>query len=807
MRNEKQAACIRSQTPLAKNQREQNGHPALTLLPLQQSLQAMLFPAAGAHVLRGDDLLSTESMVSKPEGTASESDTKNFFVVPHVGIEKEEQQQGAAQISPPLVNERSLVAEDLGEAIRSITAPSSEIPKSVNQGLRLDGSAVPSIAGSDLSATAKSFLGPAPQVTVKPGSQESTHVVSAGLIPTNGVEQEMGLLTRILETEPPVGTQLPHPSLTVLEDSSPLIFSYQSVSTDVPARMFSSAFLAGMPENSEPIVLDRLSGRPIGLGQQPVDADPAHTQTVSQVGMNPRSMEESAVSQYQRAGNLDRLFAAGEAIINIQKADPQPHTESSFQVVPSIVTPEIHPKNADRPPIESAAIFKEPLLRSEAGVFYFSDVQAEPGKASQGKSEGKVAPTNVDRLPTSLPTSVDDAIVNIHDAANHDFGLQPIPKLTRQLGVPEPALSATSSSAAPRDPDRDPLSLLSGRPSNMVRLPIGVVSLDPPDVRHLRTSSRSVEEDTSPHDDSRVPKVMTGETIAKEHAASSQQRFELPERLASASTKPIHHQATSEDHSKNPDRSEAENASGGQQLRARVEERPSTLGEGKAEPTKTRDGKREATSNSTNATDGSSIGSASREGDSLVGLHKATGSQNPQPELRDHSQLVGQPQSNATSASVTPTEKGTQKLALDAPAVSSSDMEKVISRITSEVAQRLNEGKTEIRLQLKPESLGEISLRLRLDDDKLVAQIRVTQPDVKVALEASLPQLRDALASRNINVQQIDVFAAGDAAARESRAHQDPRHKLSSRRRESDAPHERYRAARLLGYNTIEMIM
>jgi flagellar hook-length control protein FliK len=127
--------------------------------------------------------------------------------------------------------------------------------------------------------------------------------------------------------------------------------------------------------------------------------------------------------------------------------------------------------------------------------------------------------------------------------------------------------------------------------------------------------------------------------------------------------------------------------------------------------------------------------------------------------------------------------------------------------ISNELVQRLRDGVSELKLQLKPESLGGMTLRVRLDDEKVTAQIHVTQSDVKIALEATMPQLRDALASRGIEVARIDIFAAGDAPARESRGQQETRQRLSARRRGGDGTEERYKGGRSMGYNTIEVVM
>jgi flagellar hook-length control protein FliK len=163
--------------------------------------------------------------------------------------------------------------------------------------------------------------------------------------------------------------------------------------------------------------------------------------------------------------------------------------------------------------------------------------------------------------------------------------------------------------------------------------------------------------------------------------------------------------------------------------------------------------------------------------------------------------------STPSTAGTKPTGFFAQELGFDARTISSLVTENLTNRISSESLQRLRDGVSELKLQLKPESLGEMTLKVRLDDEKVVAQIHVTQPEVKVALEATMPQLRDALASRGMEVQRIDISTTGDAPARESRGQQETRQRLSARRRGTDGAEERYKGGRSMGYNTLEIIM
>jgi flagellar hook-length control protein FliK len=113
---------------------------------------------------------------------------------------------------------------------------------------------------------------------------------------------------------------------------------------------------------------------------------------------------------------------------------------------------------------------------------------------------------------------------------------------------------------------------------------------------------------------------------------------------------------------------------------------------------------------------------------------------------------------------------------------------------------------SEMHLRLEPETLGEIGLRVRMDEGRLQAQIDVSHPSVKAALEGSLPQLREALAAEGIYVERLDVLAQGESYSREAADGQGGR---GRRRAEKDTPEQEkgYENSRQLGYNTIELVM
>ena len=83
--------------------------------------------------------------------------------------------------------------------------------------------------------------------------------------------------------------------------------------------------------------------------------------------------------------------------------------------------------------------------------------------------------------------------------------------------------------------------------------------------------------------------------------------------------------------------------------------------------------------------------------------------------------------------------------------------ETVMEQITGRLQTILRTGLTEVRLQLRPESLGEVAMRIRIEEDVVQAKIEVQNQQVKEIMERNLPALRDALAQQNLTAGSFDI--------------------------------------------------
>jgi flagellar hook-length control protein FliK len=73
------------------------------------------------------------------------------------------------------------------------------------------------------------------------------------------------------------------------------------------------------------------------------------------------------------------------------------------------------------------------------------------------------------------------------------------------------------------------------------------------------------------------------------------------------------------------------------------------------------------------------------------------------------------------------------------------------------------QGGGEIRIRLKPETLGEIHLRVVTNGDHVGLQIRASDEKAKAILEHSMAELKDSLASQRLSLGMVEVSVANGA--------------------------------------------
>ncbi|HHV61040.1 MAG TPA: flagellar hook-length control protein FliK [Firmicutes bacterium] len=82
----------------------------------------------------------------------------------------------------------------------------------------------------------------------------------------------------------------------------------------------------------------------------------------------------------------------------------------------------------------------------------------------------------------------------------------------------------------------------------------------------------------------------------------------------------------------------------------------------------------------------------------------------------------------------------------------------VVAQVVERAGLRLREGRTEMTVQLRPDYLGRIHIRITDDAGILTAGIRTESEAARALIEAGLPQLKTSLASQGFNIEQFTVF-------------------------------------------------
>ncbi|HTO93213.1 MAG TPA: flagellar hook-length control protein FliK [Bacteroidota bacterium] len=132
----------------------------------------------------------------------------------------------------------------------------------------------------------------------------------------------------------------------------------------------------------------------------------------------------------------------------------------------------------------------------------------------------------------------------------------------------------------------------------------------------------------------------------------------------------------------------------------------------------------------------------------------------------------------------------------------------IADQVVRNLAFQVDGTTSEMHMTLKPPSLGQVDLHVHVEDSKVAAQIDVSQQLVKSALEAHMPQLRQALQEHGIEVQRIDVMIPGQSMQQGGAGSGGERTgRRGGRRAAAGLDDEPVQAVKDMGYNTIELIM
>jgi hypothetical protein len=115
---------------------------------------------------------------------------------------------------------------------------------------------------------------------------------------------------------------------------------------------------------------------------------------------------------------------------------------------------------------------------------------------------------------------------------------------------------------------------------------------------------------------------------------------------------------------------------------------------------------------------------------------------------------------------------------LDRPPRPTVDSDQVVRQVSRFVKVMVDGQQSEVRMQLHPEHLGTVAVKLILGDGVMKASLVTQDAAVKAAIEANLDQLKSRLADQGITVEQVHVTVGGDGAFSQPRqsSHGEQRH-------------------------------
>jgi len=158
---------------------------------------------------------------------------------------------------------------------------------------------------------------------------------------------------------------------------------------------------------------------------------------------------------------------------------------------------------------------------------------------------------------------------------------------------------------------------------------------------------------------------------------------------------------------------------------------------------------------------------------------------------------------------------GSPKLVPDA--LMRTTEESVTKQVADKLQSVIRAGLSEVRIQLRPESLGEVKMRIRMEGDVVLAHIEVQNQQVKEIMERNFGSLKDALAQHNITAGAFDVQVGsnngrhGGAAQQngwfdeENEGHADNRESQDDKRQPGEEPYtQNTETGRRYGRNSVE---
>jgi flagellar hook-length control protein FliK len=90
--------------------------------------------------------------------------------------------------------------------------------------------------------------------------------------------------------------------------------------------------------------------------------------------------------------------------------------------------------------------------------------------------------------------------------------------------------------------------------------------------------------------------------------------------------------------------------------------------------------------------------------------------------------------------------------------------ESVMQQLADKMQTAYRTGVNEIRIQLRPESLGDVKLNIRVEGDVVYAKIQVESQHIKQIVESNMQFLKDSLSQQHLQMGSLDVNVGSDGS-------------------------------------------
>ena len=81
----------------------------------------------------------------------------------------------------------------------------------------------------------------------------------------------------------------------------------------------------------------------------------------------------------------------------------------------------------------------------------------------------------------------------------------------------------------------------------------------------------------------------------------------------------------------------------------------------------------------------------------------------------------------------------------------------ILSQVIERAALGLKNGQTSIRINLKPEELGQLRMQVKIENNQVMIKILAETPLVKDIIETNVGQLRAELQNQGLQIEKFDV--------------------------------------------------